>query len=124
MRAHRFPTHPSALRIRMLVLTAALLLPAASRADVQLIAPGTGPQNAIVVSTGADGICNTAAATGDIQAAPIGQGTPNHPSTIVQVQTAEAVDLIERFFANPNVAYIHAHYARRGCFAALIERAA
>ena len=30
---------------------------------------------------------------------------------------------IERFFANPNVAYIHAHYARRGCFAALIERA-
>jgi hypothetical protein len=37
---------------------------------------------------------------------------------------AEAAALIERFFANPNVAYIHAHYARRGCFAALIERAA
>lgn len=35
---------------------------------------------------------------------------------------AEAAALIERFFANPNVAYIHAHYARRGCFAALIER--
>ncbi len=30
--------------------------------------------------------------------------------------------LIERFFANPSVAYIHAHYARRGCYAALIER--
>jgi Protein of unknown function (DUF1203) len=37
---------------------------------------------------------------------------------------AEAAVLIERFFANPAVAYIHAHYARRGCFAALIERAA
>lgn len=36
---------------------------------------------------------------------------------------AEAAALIERFFANPDVAYIHAHYARRGCFAAAIERA-
>lgn len=36
---------------------------------------------------------------------------------------ADAAPLIERFFANPAVAYIHAHYARRGCFAALVERA-
>lgn len=36
---------------------------------------------------------------------------------------AAAAALIERFFANPRVAYIHAHYARRGCFAALVERA-
>ena len=35
---------------------------------------------------------------------------------------AEAAASIELFFANPAVAYIHAHYARRGCFAALIER--
>lgn len=77
MRAHRLSTRPSVLRLRMLVLTAALLLPTASRADVQLIAPGTGPQNAIVISTGPDGICDTTAATGDIQAAPVGQGTPN-----------------------------------------------
>lgn len=35
---------------------------------------------------------------------------------------AEAAALIERFFSNPAVAYIHAHYARRGCFAALVER--
>lgn len=39
------------------------------------------------------------------------------------VEGANARDLIERFFANPHVAYIHAHYARRGCYAALIERA-
>lgn len=35
----------------------------------------------------------------------------------------EASALIERFFVNPDVAYIHAHYARRGCFAALVGRA-
>lgn len=39
------------------------------------------------------------------------------------VEGAEAPALIERFFANADVAYIHAHYARRGCYAALIERA-
>jgi hypothetical protein len=30
--------------------------------------------------------------------------------------------LIRQFFDNSRVAYIHAHYARRGCFAALVER--
>jgi FtsP/CotA-like multicopper oxidase with cupredoxin domain len=30
--------------------------------------------------------------------------------------------LIERFFANENVTCLHAHFARRGCYAALIER--
>jgi hypothetical protein len=31
--------------------------------------------------------------------------------------------LIERFFDNESVSYVHAHFARRGCYAALIERA-
>ncbi len=31
--------------------------------------------------------------------------------------------LIERLFANPAAAYIHAHYAKRGCYAARIDRA-
>jgi hypothetical protein len=31
--------------------------------------------------------------------------------------------LIERFFANPDTAYLHAHYAKRGCYAARIDRA-
>ena len=35
----------------------------------------------------------------------------------------EAGDAIERLFADPEVAYIHAHYATRGCFAARIDRA-
>lgn len=37
-------------------------------------------------------------------------------------QGKDAAALIERFFANPAVTYIHAHYARRGCFAALVSR--
>ena len=39
------------------------------------------------------------------------------------VDGAEAVQLVERFFANPAVAYIHAHYAKRGCYAARFDRA-
>lgn len=35
---------------------------------------------------------------------------------------AAAAALIDRFFANSAVAYIHAHYAKRGCFAARIDR--
>jgi hypothetical protein len=31
--------------------------------------------------------------------------------------------VIERFLANPAVEYLHAHYAKRGCYAARIERA-
>jgi Protein of unknown function (DUF1203) len=36
----------------------------------------------------------------------------------------EAVEpLIERLLANPKVAYIHAHNAKRGCYSGKIERA-
>ncbi|MDP1736384.1 MAG: DUF1203 domain-containing protein [Caulobacter sp.] len=35
----------------------------------------------------------------------------------------ELAPLIERFFDNPSVAWLHAHNARRGCFAARIDRA-
>jgi len=36
---------------------------------------------------------------------------------------ADAGALIERFLSTAAVAYLHAHYARRGCFAARIDRA-
>lgn len=45
------------------------------------------------------------------------------------MREAEVVDgglaaaMIARFFDNAAIAYIHAHYARRGCFAARIDRA-
>jgi hypothetical protein len=38
-------------------------------------------------------------------------------------ENGQVLDLIERFFANPDVVHIDAHFARRGCFAARIERA-
>lgn len=34
----------------------------------------------------------------------------------------EIEPLILRFLADPSVAYLHAHYAKRGCYAARIER--
>lgn len=38
------------------------------------------------------------------------------------VDGREAETLIERLFARPDVAYLHAHYARRGCYAGRIDR--
>lgn len=45
---------------------------------------------------------------------------------IVEADLVEGRDvaaLIERFFAREDVAYLHAHFARRGCFACRIDRA-
>ncbi|HWK75616.1 MAG TPA: DUF1203 domain-containing protein [Povalibacter sp.] len=39
------------------------------------------------------------------------------------VDGRELEGAIERFFTNPRAAYIQAHYAKRGCYAARIERA-
>jgi hypothetical protein len=39
------------------------------------------------------------------------------------VDGKELQPLIERFLAHESVGYLHAHFARRGCYAALIERA-
>ena len=39
------------------------------------------------------------------------------------VEGRDAEPLIERLFGNPAVAYIHAHYAKPGCYAARIDRA-
>lgn len=39
------------------------------------------------------------------------------------VEGGAAESLIERLLSNPETAYIHAHYAKYGCFAARIDRA-
>ncbi len=39
------------------------------------------------------------------------------------IEGAEAGTLFERLLADPAVGYLHAHFARRGCYAARIERA-
>jgi len=38
------------------------------------------------------------------------------------VDGREIESVIERFFADPHIAYIQAHYAKRGCYAARIDR--
>lgn len=39
------------------------------------------------------------------------------------IEGAEADALIARLFEDPNIAYLHAHYAKWGCYAARIDRA-
>ena len=39
------------------------------------------------------------------------------------VEGTQLAGLVERLFADARVAYLQAHYARRGCYAARIERA-
>jgi len=39
------------------------------------------------------------------------------------IEGAEAESLIRRLLADERVGYLHAHFAKRGCFAARIERA-
>jgi hypothetical protein len=39
------------------------------------------------------------------------------------VHGSEAEPVIERLLAEPRTAYVHAHYAKAGCYAARIERA-
>jgi hypothetical protein len=39
------------------------------------------------------------------------------------VDGREAAALIERYLARPDVAYLHLHFARRGCFACRVDRA-
>jgi hypothetical protein len=63
----------SVLMLASLVVSA----PATVHADEQVIAPGTGLQSSVVVDTGANGVCESIAASGDIQAAPVGGATPN-----------------------------------------------
>lgn len=38
------------------------------------------------------------------------------------VEGAQLKSLIEQFFDRPETVYLHAHYARRGCYAARIDR--
>jgi hypothetical protein len=96
-----------------LAATLAAALPAS--ADEQVFAPGTAQQNAVVVSTGPNGRCETHAGSGDIQLAQIDGGTPFRnavrcgPNLIVD--TAAAGDdrqliAVGRTCANANIAVI------------------
>ena len=68
----RRPTLAEALALLTLLVPLTL-----AHADEQVIAPGTGLQSSVVVDTGANGLCETTATSGDIQSAPVGGATPN-----------------------------------------------
>jgi hypothetical protein len=38
------------------------------------------------------------------------------------VESAEAMEMIARFFARDDVSYVHVHNARRGCYACRVDR--
>lgn len=71
---------------------ASVLVAGIADADVQEIAPGTGEQDAVVIDSGANGICETAAAVGDIQLGTIGAGSPNR--TAVRCGSNKIVETI------------------------------
>ena len=57
---------------------------------------------------------------------PISLRAFNDADEMVQAELVDGVSLalqIERMFAEAGIAYLHAHYAKRGCFAARVERA-
>jgi hypothetical protein len=67
------------MKLRNVCMLGALVLAATcsvARADQQMMAPGTGNQNAVVIDTGLNGICETEAEPDDIQASAVGQGWP------------------------------------------------
>ncbi len=53
-----------------------LALASTTRADRQVIAPGTGLQSSVEIDSGANGICETRARGDDLQVAAVGQGSP------------------------------------------------
>lgn len=57
-------------------MCAAVCLATDAGADRQRVSPGTGLQSAVVADSGANGICETAVRSDDIQATPVGQGAP------------------------------------------------
>jgi len=56
------------------------VLAAAAWADQQRLAPGTGSQGIVEVTTGANGLCETSAAGDDFQLAPVGAPAPHRPA--------------------------------------------
>ena len=57
---------------------------------------------------------------------PISLRAFNEAGEMVDADLVDGRDLeplIARFFGEPEVAYLHAHYAKRGCYAARIDRA-
>ena len=83
-------------------------------------------RHAIFVREGADKALDLVDALPEvIRIRPISLRAFNEAGEMIDADLANGADLvplIDRFFASPAVAYLHAHYAKRGCFAARIDR--
>jgi len=82
--------------------------------------------HAIFVREGADLAYNAIDLVPDpLRLRPISLRAFDEAGEMVDADLAEGTDLkalIAHFFAQDNVAYLHAHYAKRGCYAARIDR--
>jgi hypothetical protein len=65
------------LRHTCVAAACAILIATMAAADEQVLAPGTGVQDATVIDTGANGTCETTATPDDIQATLVGHASPN-----------------------------------------------
>ena len=83
--------------------------------------------HAIFVREGAEHAADVVNEVPDpIRRRPISLRAFNQAGEMVDADLIDGRDiesLIERFLANLDVAYLHAHYAKRGCYAARIVRA-
>ena len=66
---------------------------------------------------------SVAAVVAAIAAAATAAGAAHEIVVVDDASTDATAALIERLLANPEASYLQAHYARRGCYAARIERA-
>lgn len=84
-------------------------------------------RHAIFVREGAtDAVTLTGALPEVIRIRPISLRAFDQAGEMIDADLANGSDLvplIERFLARPEVSYLHAHYAKRGCYAARISRA-
>lgn len=84
-------------------------------------------RHAIFVREGAERVYNAVDTIPEsLSVRPISLRAFNAAGEMVDADLADGGELeplIARFFANPEVAYLHAHYAKRGCYAARIDRA-
>jgi len=84
-------------------------------------------RHAIFVREGAEAAFDAVGVVPEvIRIRPISLRAFDAAGTMVDADLADGAalaPLIDRLLADPGVAYLHAHYAKRGCYAARIERA-
>jgi hypothetical protein len=82
--------------------------------------------HAVYVREGATQTCSTDTVPESLRVRLISLRAFDADDLMIDADVVDGQDLdglIQKFFANPAAAYLHAHYAKRGCYAARIDRA-